>query len=109
MKRATHFVVVGGLHNFCFAPNWRKRFELTFEYCSRLQISAIVHGIIAAENRGSTDAHPRHCIEISFVFIFSLFLLCFFIVSYLIFRIFVKFIVIKRFFLNSPWFEEMGS
>lgn len=44
-------------------------FQLTFVYSSRLQISVRIHGNIAAENRGSTEAEPRHCIEINFVFI----------------------------------------
>lgn len=41
----------------------------TFPYESLAQISAMAHDNIAAENRGSTDAEPRHVREINFVFI----------------------------------------
>lgn len=34
-------------------------------------MSAIVHGSIVAEKRGSAEADPRHCIEINLVFILN--------------------------------------
>lgn len=42
---------------------------LTFPYESLAQISAMAQDNIDAENRGSTDAEPRHVREINFVFI----------------------------------------
>lgn len=42
---------------------------ITFSCESLAQTSPITQGSIGAENRGSTDAEPRHVSEINFVFI----------------------------------------
>lgn len=55
--------------NFRSASNDALFSLITFPYDSLAQISAMAQDSIGAENRGSTDAEPRHVREINFVFI----------------------------------------